>query len=134
MSVFLSTDAMYPLVQGTCGALVVAMALSSVVLGCTILQAYYYFDRFKSDGTYLKVFVVALVAFDMADTISAILIVWWYTVLHYGDFDSLARLPLVIGVEVGLASVVTLMAHSFFVVRVWYIGGRNFGVPGVIRP
>ncbi|EMD32590.1 hypothetical protein CERSUDRAFT_99320 [Gelatoporia subvermispora B] len=91
------------LIEGNCGALLLATALSSIVFGITILQTYQYYDRYRNDSIYLKLFVANLTLLDTLDTSFAILAVWWYLIENYGNESSLGRLPVSIGVEVAMA-------------------------------
>ncbi|OCH92997.1 hypothetical protein OBBRIDRAFT_833004 [Obba rivulosa] len=122
----------HTLVEPNCGALLLAMALSSILFGITLLQTYQYYDRYWNDSIYIKIFVVVMVTFDTADTVSAILAVWWYVISNYGKVSSLDGLPTSLGVEVFMASVVTLLAHGFFTMRVWLVCGRKYTIPVII--
>ncbi|OCH88843.1 hypothetical protein OBBRIDRAFT_826909, partial [Obba rivulosa] len=110
MSTALSGPVIQALVEPTCGALLLAMGLSSILFGVTLLQTYQYYDRYWNDSIYMKVFVRF----------------WWYLIPNYGNLISLEQIPVPLGIAVAF------LAHGFFVMRVWLTSGRKRLIPCAI--
>ncbi|KAI0801433.1 hypothetical protein C8Q74DRAFT_491612 [Fomes fomentarius] len=111
--------------DGTMGPLLIGVILGAVFYGVSLSQMYYYYTRYPRDPTYIKLLVGAV---WVTDTVHQALIshtVYWYLVTTYGDPSALFKLTSTILIEVLIQGLTGLFVQSFFLVRIWKLGGKR---------
>ncbi|KAF9512513.1 hypothetical protein BS47DRAFT_1382910 [Hydnum rufescens UP504] len=80
-----------PALDSTLGAAFVSVIISAVLFGMLTTQCYYYFFRSKHDPRWLKCIVIGLWTIDFAHQFSASIMIFQYSLCHFGDFQYLKK-------------------------------------------
>ncbi|KIJ59496.1 hypothetical protein HYDPIDRAFT_33183 [Hydnomerulius pinastri MD-312] len=81
---------------------------TSVLLGCTVLQAYFYF-RDNNDGWRLKGLVISLCALDTVSWAFFVYVYYYYLVKNFGNDLVLIAVPWPFVAELFVENIVTLL-------------------------
>ncbi|OCH88900.1 hypothetical protein OBBRIDRAFT_888764 [Obba rivulosa] len=129
----MSHETIHDLIIPDCGARLLAMVLSAVFYGITILQTYSYYDGYWNDTFATKSFVAILTILDTAHMASIIESNWFYVIANYGDPDSvLGTFALGTPVEIIANVAIAFLVQSFFARRVWLTNDRLRIIPMMI--
>ncbi|KXN80800.1 Endoplasmic reticulum mannosyl-oligosaccharide 1,2-alpha-mannosidase [Leucoagaricus sp. SymC.cos] len=112
--------------DNTFGAMMIGLVVSAVLHGICLLQAFYYFQRYKKDHILMKALVVVLVTFDATHLCLITHTAYHYTITKYRDESSLM---LITWSVVGLNGA---FVQTFYTYRVWKLSERNWFLTGII--
>ncbi|KIJ59495.1 hypothetical protein HYDPIDRAFT_33182 [Hydnomerulius pinastri MD-312] len=91
---------------------------ASVLLGCTVLQAYFYF-RNNNDGWRLRGLVISLCALDTISWALFVYVYYHYLVQNFDNILVITAVPWPFGTELFVASTVTLLSQLFFARQIY---------------
>ncbi|KAG7449942.1 uncharacterized protein BT62DRAFT_944549 [Guyanagaster necrorhizus] len=135
--------------NGTFGAFLIGVIMSSCLFGVTCTQTWYYFTRY-SDSIAIKALVCTiwyssllirhpilmglhriLEVIHVAFTSYAI---YYYVVLHYGNPPALAEIPVVwsVSLNIGVTDLITLLVYLFYARRIYYLSNHNVPLVAII--
>ncbi|KAI0756008.1 hypothetical protein C8Q80DRAFT_1125659 [Daedaleopsis nitida] len=112
-------------INNTLGILLIGVILCAALWGISLLQAYHYYNHYRSDPRWLKL-VVAVVF--VADTTHQVLIsysIHWYLVQSFGNVDAISQLSGTMVTEIFVQAVTIVLVQCFFVHRIWTLSGRK---------
>lgn len=98
--------------------------ISICMFGITIVQGWIYLHT-NNDKWPLRLLVTTLVFLDLSTTILVALMAHYYYLEHYGEPLVLLTIPLFVGVESFLTTIVAFLVQLFFASRVYLLGTVN---------
>ncbi|KAJ3003519.1 hypothetical protein NUW54_g4822 [Trametes sanguinea] len=114
-----------PTLANTFGAWLICASIGSMLFGLTTHQTYRYFRLYPTDKKGIKIMVTVLLVLDLLHTATTVQIGYYYLVVNYLNPAALASgvwsLRLCI-TETGLTMAIS---HSFFLRRIFLLGGRR---------
>ncbi|KAK0192772.1 hypothetical protein F5146DRAFT_1191721 [Armillaria mellea] len=119
--------------NGTFGAVLISVIVSSCLFGVTCTQTWYYFTRY-SDSIVMKVLVSAIWVFECCHMCFISHAIYYYLILHYGDPASLAEIPVVWSVSLNIATtdIITFLVYLFYARRIYYLSKHNVPLVAVV--
>ncbi|PBK68793.1 hypothetical protein ARMSODRAFT_193340 [Armillaria solidipes] len=120
--------------NGTFGAFLIGIIVSSCLFGVACTQTWYYYTRY-SDGIVLKALVGTILILEVLHLAFSSHAIYYYVVLHYGDPAALAKGTWSIPLNVGTTSLIASLVHLFYARRIYYLSNHNIPlVAAVIIP
>ncbi|KAJ6454143.1 hypothetical protein C8R45DRAFT_1192097 [Mycena sanguinolenta] len=121
-------------VDNTLGAIVVGFAVSCVIYGILLTQAWTYFSRFNSDAAIYKVLVVLILILETADQTFIGHFVYFYTVTSAGHPLALATGTTTWSVimQQAVGSVVSTIVKCAFATRVYRFSEKNLWITTIL--
>ncbi|KIJ59487.1 hypothetical protein HYDPIDRAFT_33174 [Hydnomerulius pinastri MD-312] len=110
------------------------LIVASVLLGCTMLQVYFYF-RNNKDGWGLKSLVITLCAASALDTLSWAFfayVYYYYLVKNFGNDLVLLNIPWPFGAEVFVEVVAAYLSQLFFAWQIYGFNKKSWPISAVI--
>ncbi|KIJ59492.1 hypothetical protein HYDPIDRAFT_33179 [Hydnomerulius pinastri MD-312] len=104
---------------------------ASVLLGCTVLQAYFYF-RNNNDGWTLKGLVITLCALDTLSWAFFAYVYYYYLVKNFGNDLVLLSIPWPFGAEIFAEVIVTFLSQLFFAWQIYRVNKKGWPISVVI--
>ncbi|KAF9219260.1 hypothetical protein BS17DRAFT_432371 [Gyrodon lividus] len=104
---------------------------ATILLGCTVLQAYFYF-RNNTDGWTLKGLVISLCILDTLSWAFFAYGYYYYLVENFGNDLILLSIPWPISAEVFVETIVAFLAQLFFARQLYGVHKRSWPVSVVI--
>jgi len=120
-----------PPIDTTFGAAFVALVISAVLYGLTLLQTYSYFGRFPRDPLHLKITVFVLWVLDTLHLVLCTTAIYWYLVRNFNNPGELAFNHWTINLQTDCNGVIGLIVELFFAQRVWKVS-KNMYLTGII--
>ncbi|GJE99485.1 hypothetical protein PsYK624_157490 [Phanerochaete sordida] len=121
--------AMPPLdVNGTFGALLIGMIVTSILYGITVLQSFTYYQTCaEGDGRVTKSAVALLWLVDTFDMALLSHVLYFYIVTNFGNFAALAG-PVVWSMSAHLmvTAATEVIVRTMFSLRVWTVSGGKW--------
>jgi len=112
-------------IEGTGGALFLAVQFSAVLWGVTTVQCWNYARSGFKDNLYLKSTVAIVWLLNTAHQCLEIYCVWYYLVRNFSNASALHReIPAVLW-QVGIVSAATFFVQSVYVWRLWILSHKN---------
>ncbi|TFK16644.1 hypothetical protein FA15DRAFT_761362 [Coprinopsis marcescibilis] len=108
----------------TVGALELGCIFSTFLFGIVTLQSYVYYQNFRDDNWKYKTMVAVLWVVELAHSICVIAEVYRVTVTLYCQPQELITFDF-LGVATALGGTITLIAHTFFALRLYKILPRR---------
>ncbi|KAF7346807.1 hypothetical protein MSAN_01819600 [Mycena sanguinolenta] len=121
-------------VDNTLGAIVVGFAVSCVIYGILLTQAWTYFSRFNSDSAIYKMLVVLILILETADQVFIGHFVYFYTVTSAGQPLALATGTTIWSVimQQAAGSVVSTIVKCAFATRVYRFSDKNIWITTIL--
>ncbi|KAG2004213.1 hypothetical protein CC2G_002793 [Coprinopsis cinerea AmutBmut pab1-1] len=116
--------------DSTLGALQIGSVGSVYLFGIVTYQCYVYYQSFREDKWQFKWLVAAIWALELGHTICVLYEVYRTTIIFYGRPEKLVTFP-VLGGATSIGGTITLLAHSFFSVRLWRVLPRPWAYIGI---
>ncbi|KAF9461110.1 hypothetical protein BDZ94DRAFT_859739 [Collybia nuda] len=108
------------------GALFVSAVISAMLFSGTCIQAFYYFQHYRSDKLLTKLFVAMLLVLETLQTIFNTYNVYRFTITSYtGDPFTLLNTDWAVSAEVSQSSIAIFAVHMFYTRRVYYVSHKN---------
>ncbi|KAI0648726.1 hypothetical protein C8Q79DRAFT_466913 [Trametes meyenii] len=114
-----------PTIANTFGAWLVCASVGCMLFGLTTHQTYRYFRLYPTDGIALKALVLGLLLLDMLHTVTNIHICYYYFVTNYLKPWALASGVWSLRLSITETGVIMFISHSFFLRRIFLLGGRR---------
>jgi len=131
MSRSATLESNFPL-DNSIGAMMIGVIVSAVLHGVCLLQAFYYFQRYKKDAWFLKALVMVMVAFDATHLIMISHTVYHYSITKFHDQEALKNIIWSVVIEALFTGVNGALVQTFYVYRVWKLSQRNYFLTGLI--
>ncbi|KAJ7208570.1 hypothetical protein GGX14DRAFT_365172 [Mycena pura] len=112
------------------GAYEIGVLGSCVLFGVLTAQCYVYFTRFPDDSAKIKALVGFVWLCETADAICITAALYSYTVMWYGDPESLLRTPSTLATSIFFHGVISCSVQGFFAFRI-YIVSKKLYIPCV---
>ncbi|KAK7693110.1 hypothetical protein QCA50_002676 [Cerrena zonata] len=81
------------------GGLIMELCIALILYGVTTAQAYVYLLNCKKDPWWLKLMVAAVWVLETVHTAFMLRQIYYYTIISFGDFESIAKIDWSIGVS-----------------------------------
>jgi len=114
------------------GAMMIGVIVSAVLHGVTLLQAFYYFQRYKKDSWLLKGLVLVLVTFDATHLCMITHTVYHYAITGFHEDALLKRIIWSVVLEALFTGLNGAFVQAFYTYRVWRLSTRNWYLVGLI--
>ncbi|PIL26410.1 hypothetical protein GSI_12167 [Ganoderma sinense ZZ0214-1] len=112
--------------NGTIGALLLAVLVTAVGFGVTTMQTYMYMSRFPKDSWMIRWTVWLLLLLDTAHVALSWHMTYYYLVLNYDRPDKLEELVWSFNVTVVLTAMITMVVHCFYARRIHVLSDRKW--------
>ncbi|KZT27400.1 hypothetical protein NEOLEDRAFT_138023 [Neolentinus lepideus HHB14362 ss-1] len=118
----------------TFGILFIALVVSSVCYGLTLLQTWIYFRRYPQDRWWIKALVFVLWMLDTFHTTLCTIAIYWYLVTNYGNVPTLDDSYWSVNLQTDMAGLIGVIVQLFFARRVWILSQNKIivGLIGVL--
>ncbi|KAI0058802.1 hypothetical protein BV25DRAFT_1205103 [Artomyces pyxidatus] len=111
----------------TLGVLFLSVVAGSVLYGLTFFQTWYYYREYPKDRWQLKLLVSVVWLLETVHEAFISHAVYWMLVVQYDHPESLNYVPWSIIVFVN--GLLALIVQSFFIYRIYHLGGRRIYLP-----
>ncbi|XP_006457407.1 hypothetical protein AGABI2DRAFT_196124 [Agaricus bisporus var. bisporus H97] len=118
--------------DNTFGAMLIGVVVSAVLHGVCLLQAFYYFQRYKKDPFFMKALVVILCTFDAFHLCMVTHTVYHYNITGFNDDSALKRIVFSVVIEALPTGLNGAFVQTFYTYRVWRLSNRNYFLTGLI--
>jgi len=125
MSRSATLESNFPL-DNSIGAMMIGVIISAVLHGLCLLQAFYYFTRYKKDAWYLKTLVIVMVIFDATHLCMISHTVYYYTIRNFNDQEALKHIVWTVVIEALFTGVNGAMVQTFYAYRVWKLSQGRY--------
>ncbi|KAI0057369.1 hypothetical protein BV25DRAFT_1920217 [Artomyces pyxidatus] len=106
--------------DNTLGILFDSVVISAVLYGAGIMQAWYYYRKYKGrDALSMKVLVALVMFFDTAQMGTLTACVYMYCVTHQGDPTIMEHLFSTLIIEVIFSNVIAILVQLFYIQRIY---------------
>lgn len=102
--------------------------VSAWVGGMVIMESIRVLYRYPKDHVLLRSCVIVILILSMVHTASFIGIIYYYSVLHFGDFQGLDVAIPELGIHIMLSRVVVTISQLFFTYRLWVFSNHNIPI------
>jgi len=116
----------------TVGAGLLGVVLSSILYGITCAQTFNYYTSYPNDRVFLKTLVAGLWVLDTIHMSFVIIMIYHYTVTHWGDPLALAETTWSLTFSILVGNILTVVVQSFYAYRIYRLSGGNVILPCVI--
>ncbi|KAJ7348725.1 hypothetical protein DFH08DRAFT_1080025 [Mycena albidolilacea] len=113
------TSTSLPPLDRTTGAPLIGTWASSLLYTAEMLQAVYYFRKFKDDDWRLKTLVTVAFVIDTVSVLADYTFVYLCTITHAGDLAYLSKANWAIPLYIICTSCVAILVQSFLAFRYW---------------
>jgi len=113
------------------GPIFIGAFLNILLYGVMLSQSYWYFNNFKQDKTWMKIFVVFLLLANTVNGAFSIMYLYDCLVIHFDDPSYLAQSTWVLDIEPASTGVLSTAVQSFFAWRIYVLTGNILLVVGV---
>ncbi|KAJ3575537.1 hypothetical protein NP233_g1041 [Leucocoprinus birnbaumii] len=118
--------------DNTFGAMMIGVIVSAVLHGVCLLQAFYYFQRYKKDHFLMRTLVGVLVVFEATHLSFISHTVYHYQITHFNDQAELKRIIWSVVMEALFTGLNGAFVQTFYTYRVWKLSERNWFLTGLI--
>ncbi|EDQ99371.1 uncharacterized protein LACBIDRAFT_316568 [Laccaria bicolor S238N-H82] len=118
--------------DNTMGAMMIGVIVSAVLHGVCLVQAFFYFTKYKKDIWYIKALVITTVVFDAIHLCFISHTVYHYVITNYHNPDRLRILIWSVVMEALFTGVNGGIVQTFYTQRVWRLSKRNYFLTGFI--
>jgi len=127
-----STASVAELVQGITGPFVVGTAVSTLLCGVTLTQAFTYFTRFELDRPIYRWAVVSLLAIDIIHTALCWVTLWLWFVRHFGEATEVAVSPWSFAVDPVMCGMAAVIVQVFYAYRIYVLSNQKLLIPAIV--
>ncbi|TFK52444.1 hypothetical protein OE88DRAFT_1657711 [Heliocybe sulcata] len=106
------------------GPALIGLFFNILLYGIMITQTFLYYNTFKKDRLWMKIFVMVLF---IADTLNSVFdCAWIYQslIVNFGNSPYLASADWVFGTDPAVTGIISTMVQLFFAWRIWVLTGR----------
>ncbi|KAJ4490502.1 hypothetical protein J3R30DRAFT_3422234 [Lentinula aciculospora] len=111
--------------DNTMGAMLLGILVSAVLYGISLVQTFFYFNRYHNDAWYLKSLVAATVFFDTLHLCFIVHTIYFYLVSRYYDNEQLNYMVWSVLAEAIPTGFTGALVQTFYTVRVWRLSKKN---------
>ncbi|KAJ6526739.1 hypothetical protein B0H19DRAFT_1385617 [Mycena capillaripes] len=108
-----------PRLDSLTGALLLGTWASSLLYTSELLQAVYYFRRFKNDDWKLKTLVITAFSIDTVSMLGDYACVYLYAITHAGELDYLTKQNWGVPLYIISTNFVAILVQSYLAIRYW---------------
>ncbi|KAE9406914.1 hypothetical protein BT96DRAFT_851256 [Gymnopus androsaceus JB14] len=113
--------------DNTMGAMLLGILASAILYGVSLVQAFFYFTRYRNDAWYLKSLVAATVFLDTLHLAFITHTIYFYLITRYYDNAQLNLMVWYVAAEAVPTGVTGALVQTFYTIRVWRLSkGNNF--------
>ncbi|KIK55627.1 hypothetical protein GYMLUDRAFT_833171 [Collybiopsis luxurians FD-317 M1] len=112
--------------DNTMGAMLLGILVSAILYGISLVQAYYYFNRYRQDKWYMKSLVGATILLDTVHLSFIIHTIYHYLITQYYDNEQLNIMIWSVLAEAIPTGVTGGLVQTFYTLRVWRLSKRNY--------
>ncbi|KAI1797440.1 hypothetical protein LXA43DRAFT_1089306 [Ganoderma leucocontextum] len=105
-------------IQEVYGPLFIGVMLNIMLYGVMFTQTYLYFNMYKDDRTWIKVFVIILFLLDTINTGFDISFVYDPLINRFGDIEALTKVTWIFVSDPVLTAIISVLVQLFFAWRV----------------
>lgn len=118
-------------IDNSMGAMLIGTLMSSMLLGITYVQSFYYFIEYRMDPWYLKSLVISTVVLDTAQMLLISYSIYRWLITDYNNPIGLEPLLWSGLVEPLPTALTSMLVQGFFTLRVWHLS-RSYLLSGLI--
>ncbi|KAI0760878.1 hypothetical protein BD413DRAFT_253457 [Trametes elegans] len=107
------------------GALLIQLCFAYILYGMTVLQAFYYYQKYSTDKRTLKYLVGAVCFLETAHTGFAMQILCAYLVAGFGNYENLENVTWGVGGTAICGVGVAVCVHGYYTWRIWIVSGNS---------
>ncbi|KAF8235929.1 hypothetical protein L208DRAFT_1457858 [Tricholoma matsutake] len=107
-------------IDNSMGAMLIGTLMSSMLLGITYVQSFYYFIEYRMDPWYLKSLVISTVVLDTAQMLLISYSIYRWLITDYNNPIGLEPLLWSGLVEPLPTALTSMLVQGFFTLRVWH--------------
>ncbi|KAI0089205.1 hypothetical protein BDY19DRAFT_944691 [Irpex rosettiformis] len=107
----------------TYGPIFIGMTFNILLYGIMITQTYLYFDSFKRDKLWIKLFVILLFLCDTLNSAFDISFVYIPLVNNFGNINALSYASWIFSTDPAMTAIIACMVQTFFAWRVKVLSG-----------
>ncbi|KAG6375259.1 hypothetical protein JVT61DRAFT_3476 [Boletus reticuloceps] len=111
--------------DNTFGAFLIGVVVSATLYGVTIIQTWYYYNRYPSDPWYIKLLVAGVLVSDSCHQALITHTVYTYLVTDFETPAALANIVWSLVVEVFFNGFTALFVQSFLAMRVYRLSSKS---------
>ncbi|KAG6848259.1 hypothetical protein H0H93_001811, partial [Arthromyces matolae] len=108
----------------TLGAYEIGVLISMFLFGLVTVQTFTYYRKFPKDPWYLKLYVLALWLTEVAHTMLTAHSLYFNSITHYGDVQTIFFFPSTLIGAVGLSGIIGPAVQAFFANRIRILSGK----------
>ncbi|KAF9059048.1 hypothetical protein BDP27DRAFT_528006 [Rhodocollybia butyracea] len=108
------------------GAMLLGIIVSAILYGITLVQALYYYNRYRTDAWYMKSLVAATIVLDTLHMGFVIHTIYFYLITKYYDNEQLNFMIWSVLAEAIPTGVTGALVQTFYTIRVWRLSKRNY--------
>ncbi|KZT21261.1 hypothetical protein NEOLEDRAFT_766707 [Neolentinus lepideus HHB14362 ss-1] len=113
------------IVQDVGGTFLVSLFIAAILYGVSILQTFIYYQNYPSDRLTLKTLVAVICFIETAHTAFCVDFIYNYLITNFGNESHLSEIYWSVGVTVIFGILMSGVAHSFYIRRVWIMSQHN---------
>ncbi|KAJ7627391.1 hypothetical protein FB45DRAFT_60349 [Roridomyces roridus] len=118
--------------DGSNGALLIGVLVSTFFQGVLSLQTYIYYENYPEDPFFLKALVAFLWVLDFAHLIMIGQAMYYYLVTNFGNAAALAVTTITLDLHLVFLAITTFTCQAYFLRRVWRFSNRNKLLTGLL--
>ncbi|TFK50397.1 hypothetical protein OE88DRAFT_249633 [Heliocybe sulcata] len=120
------------LVEDIGGTFLVSLFIAAILYGISTLQAFIYYQNYPNDPLMLKSFVALICTIETAHTIFCIDFIYNYLIINFGNEGHLGEIYWSVGVTVICGILMSGVAHSFYIRRLWILSRHNIPLTSLV--
>ncbi|KAK0217165.1 hypothetical protein IW262DRAFT_174930 [Armillaria fumosa] len=117
--------------NGSFGAFLIGVIVSSCLFGVTCTQTWYYYTRY-SDSIVLKALVGAIWILEVLHVAFGSHAIYYYVILHVGDPAALAIATWTVSLNIGITGLIACLVYLFYARRIYYSSNHNRPLVAVV--
>ncbi|KAG6827684.1 hypothetical protein H0H92_010753 [Tricholoma furcatifolium] len=114
------------------GSMLIAVIVSAVLLGVSLVQAFFYFTNYSNDHWVLRALVVLVTLFDIVHLALVSHAIYWYLIVQYGNGEASNIIIWSVLVEVLITGMTGFLVQCFYLTRVWHLSKKNIYLTGLL--
>ncbi|TBU23195.1 hypothetical protein BD311DRAFT_768949 [Dichomitus squalens] len=114
------------------GPIFIGMVFNILLYGVMITQTYLYFNVYRRDKTWMKLFVLTLFLCDTVNTCLDIAFTYQPLVNNFGDNDAISRASWVFATDPAMTAIIAVLTQLFFAWRVKVLTSNYFAVSAIV--
>jgi len=114
--------------DSTMGAALLGVIFAMALWGAGCIQAFYYFDRYREDPSWMKIMVTTVIMFSTAHQALICHAIYTYLVTWYGHVSFLSTVVNTLTVSIPFSGCIIFIIQLFFIWRVWRLSKQNIAL------